>query len=358
MHIVHFCGALKGGPLTAIVDWTRQQITAGHHVSLIYSPLRDPVESFRADLAPEVALFSLEVQRDIHPVSDLRACRVLTDLLRRMRPDIVHLHSSKAGVIGRIAARLANVPSVYSTHGMAYLRTDVGLAARVVFFGLEWLLGPLGTMTIACSPSELRSMRAIPGRKMDIPNGIDLTSLPAPGSARLPHDGLLIALCGRITAQKNPQLACDIARATPREWQWAWLGDGDLRDLVLASGRIEVRGWMPHAAALAQLGEADVMVHTSSWEGMPIAVLEGMALGLPVVATDVVGNRDLVIPGETGFIARDAADFRRALNLLAESPDMRRRMGDAARRRVCDEFDQTRLAARWMALYESLRARR
>lgn len=93
------------------------------------------------------------------------------------------------------------------------------------------------------------------------------------------------------------------------------------------------------------------MVHTSSWEGMPIAMLEAMALGLPVVATDVVGNRDLVRPGETGYVARDVEEFLKALQKLAETPALRRKMGDAARAAVIQEYDQDQLAKRWQALY-------
>jgi len=356
MHILHFCGALKGGPLTAIAEWTRQQIAAGHRVSLVYSPLRDPLDSFRADLSPEVALFPLDVRRDIHPISDFRACLRLAGMLRDIRPDILHLHSSKAGAIGRIAGRLTGVPSVYSTHGMAYLRTDVGIFSRALYFVLEWVLGPVGTVSVACSPSELQSMRAIPGRKMDIPNGIDLAILPLPVE-RPGTDTLKIALCGRITAQKNPELACQIANLSPREWHWVWLGDGELGGMVAEAG-IAVSGWQQRAKAIAMLGASDVLLHTSSWEGMPIAILEAMALGLPVVATDVVGNRDLVIQDKTGFIAANAAGFVTALKTLAESPEKRCRMGSAGRRRVEQEFDQSKLASRWLALYENFRTKR
>jgi len=354
MYIVHFCGALKGGPLSAIAEWTRQQIIAGHRVSLVYSPLRDPVESFRGDLDARIGLIPLDVRREIDPAGDYRACRRLATILRQIRPDVLHLHSSKAGAIGRVAAWRVGVPAIYSTHGMAYLRTDVGWATRAMFYGLECLLGLSGATTVACSPSELRSMRFIPGAKMDIPNGVDLATLPAPVPAP-PHEGLDILLCGRITTQKNPELACRIAALSPPSWRWTWLGGGELEGLVQAGGRITVTGWIPRAEALARLKAGDVMVHTSSWEGMPIAVLEAMALGLPIVATNVVGNSDLVDPGKTGFIADDVTGFIAALTQLAASSELRQRMGREGRERVAENFDQATLSARWMALYGDVR---
>jgi glycosyltransferase involved in cell wall biosynthesis len=356
MHIVHIAGALMGGPLSAITEWTRLQVKAGHRVSLIYSPLRDPVESFRAALPAEVALYPLDMRRDIHPIADFRATRATAKLLRSLHPDIVHMHSSKAGALGRIAAWLTHTPSVYSPHGLAYLRTDVGILTRAFYFMLEWLLGLAGTVTVACSPSELEAMRSIPGAKTFIPNGIDFAAL-RPATAITARTKLRIVLCGRITAQKNPLLACAIAQASPPDWHWAWLGDGDMRDSVEHAGRIEVLGWTPRSEALDRLSASDVMVTTSSWEGMPIAVLEAMALGLPVVATDAVGNRDLIRSGENGFIATDVAGFLRALNCLAQSPELRRAMGEAGRQRVLNEYDQDKLGARWINLYARLCAK-
>jgi len=356
MHIVHFCGALKGGPLSAIAQWTRQQLAAGHDISLIYSPLRDPLESFQKDMPREVKLIPLEVQREIHPRSDFAAVRRLTRWLNRNRPDILHLHSSKAGAVGRIAARLARIPAIYSTHGVAFLRTDVGPPTRALFYGAEFLLGLIGTVTVACSASELEAMRRIPGRKIAIPNGVNLAELPPP-QPKAPHAGLNIVLCGRITAQKNPGLANRVAAASPPHWRWTWLGDGELRDMALAGGRIAVAGWMPRAEVLAQLAAADVMVHTSGWEGMPIAVLEAMSLGLPAVVTNVVGNRDLVVPGKTGFVADGEAGLLQALRSLDSNPDLRRQMGHAARQRVIEEFSLDRLGQTWLALYSEVAAR-
>ncbi len=356
MHIVHIAGALMGGPLSAITQWTRLQIEAGHRVSLIYSPLRDPVESFHAALPAEVALYPLDMRRDIHPVSDIRAIITLARLLRSLHPNIVHLHSSKAGALGRVAAWLTRIPSIYSPHGLAYLRTDVGTVTRALYFALEWLLGLAGTITVACSPSELEAMRGIPGTKAVIPNGVDFAALH-PAAKTIARARLQIVLCGRITAQKNPLLACAVAAASPPDWHWTWLGDGDMRDDVERAGRIEILGWMPRSEVLSRISASDIMVTTSSWEGMPIAVLEAMALGLPVVATNSVGNRDLVQSGETGFIATDIPGFLHALHCLALSPELRRRMGDAGRRRVMDEYDQDKLGAHWIELYTRLCAK-
>ena len=202
MHILHVAGALKGGPLSAVADWTRYQLAAGHKVSLVYSPVRDPLDTFRDALAAEIELHALEIPRDIRIATDYRACRKLVNIVRVTRPDVIHLHSSKSGAIGRIAAILCGTPTIYSPHGVSYLRTDVGILTRALYFALEWLLGCLGALTVACSPSELHALKLIPGRKLMIPNGIDLASIPdkKPRSA----DGFRIVLCGRITAQKNP----------------------------------------------------------------------------------------------------------------------------------------------------------
>jgi glycosyltransferase involved in cell wall biosynthesis len=353
MHVVHFCAALKGGPLSAIAPLIHRQVSAGWQVTLIYSPARDPVETFRSELPGGIELIPLDVYREIHPASDFAAGRKLTKWLKHRKPSIIHLHSSKAGAVGRIAARLAGVPTIYSPHAIAFLRRDVSVATRVMFYVLEWLLGLAGATTVACSSSELAAMRLLPGHKMMIPNGVDLAGLPSL-SAQPNRTYLNVILCGRITAQKNPKLACAIAEASSPHWRWTWLGGGDLEDLVKIRGRIAVTGWLSRGEVLAKLAAADVVVHTSSWEGMPIALLEAMGIGLPAVVTDVPGNRDVVDPTKTGFICRTLDDFVYALNILANEPALRRKMGDAARARVQRMFDLDRLQQRWISLYKEL----
>lgn len=358
MHIMHVAGALRGGPIRAIADWTSTQVRFGHKVSLVYSLSRDPIETFRGELSSEIKLHGIDMPREIVWRLDLKACRDLIALIRHVRPDVIHLHSSKAGAVGRVAARICNVPSVYSPHGLSYLRTDVGRPSRALYFALEYCGAMIGSCTVACSPSERDKLRWIPGYKGMIPNGIALDELPSLGvEDRQLNDAVNVIICGRIAAQKDPELACEIAAASPPHWRWHWIGDGEMREAVEKGGRIQVLGWLPREQVLDHMRRADILVHTSKWEGMPIAILEGMALGLPIVASNGTGTSDLIVAGETGYLAASVQEFRSALNRLAASADLRRRMGLAGRDRVEEVFDQRKLSVRWLEVYKCLLSR-
>lgn len=353
LHICHVALALKGGPLTLISDWIREQVRLGHRVSLVYSPLRDDVTEIQAVIPADVLLIPLAVSREVRPERDVRSVAALRRVLAGLRPDIIHNHCAKAGLVGRLTGRLMGIPTIYSPQGLAYLQRDVSWFSRALYFGVEWFLGRVGTMTVASSATELLHLRGVPGRKGMIPNGISLADfqdvVPAARSGRF-----RVVLCGRLSAQKNPAMAAAIAAAAPADWEWLWIGDGELRAEAEASGRIQVLGWLGRQEVLSLVASADVLLHMSLWEGMPMAILEAMALGRPVVASDVVGNKDLVVPGRTGFLVETVEDSVRAMTALAGSDALRRQMGDAGRAEVARTFDQSFLIRRWIDLYRDL----
>ena len=158
--------------------------------------------------------------------------------------------------------------------------------------------------------------------------------------------GAFVNLCQRLTDSRNG-LRC------------AWIGGGeeetavrrDLENMNLLA-KVELTGWLDAPQARRRMGGLDVFVHYSRWDGLPNVVLEAMALGLPVVASDIPGNRDAVIHGETGFLARSEVELLEYCLRLADDRDLRRRLGSAGRERVLREFDRTRALARLQELYQ------
>jgi glycosyltransferase involved in cell wall biosynthesis len=223
--------------------------------------------------------------------------------------------------LGRLAARIAGVPAIIHTpHGLHFLGQRNPFK-RQVFLRLEQVASRWGNHIVATSPSEqealLRWKIAPAAQIVQIGNGIDSDALPANTDAAalraaqgIPNDGPLIGTMARITAQKNPQLflhaAAQVAAQIPAA-RFVWIGDGDMaeqaRGLAGSLGiaeRVTFLGYREQGAALLPM--LDQFWLTSRFEGLPYALLEAMALGLPVVATDVVGNRDLVAAGRTGLL--------------------------------------------------------
>lgn len=358
LHLCHIVTGLLGGPAASVKYLTEAQLRAGHRVTVVYTPERDDPQAVRALFDPRVAVVPWRVKREIGP-GDLPALLRLVRLLAEMAPTVVHLHCSKAGALGRVAASLLRIPNVYSPRGIAISRRDVSRLTRSIYYGLEWILGRVGGPVVACSPGEREEVRKLAPQVKMIPNGLAVRDLDAlmgdeePARFSAADGRLHVAICGRIDAQKNPQGVARVAAAAPANWQFHWIGDGPQRALVEAAG-ITVHGWQERVAGLSLMRRCDALLHLSLWEGMPNAVLEAMALGLPVVASRIVGNKDLVLPGETGFLVEAdaaAADVVSTLSDLAADPALRAAFGAAGKRRIANSFDLEALCGRWNALY-------
>ncbi len=289
----------------------------------------------------------------------VRACRELHALIRRIRPDVVHCHSSKAGVYGRIAARLCGVPSVYTPHGYAFLRTDVSAPARAAFRGVEWLVARAGQAIAACGAEEYVFSRQLAGEGRTVVfvrNAVDLPVLDARvGTPSAVRDGnrVLAGTCGRAVPQRAPELFADIVSRLGDSVEWTWIGAAAGPPASLPPTVFRT-GWLDRAAALARMAELDIYVQTSRWEGLSYSILEAMALGKPVVATRIPSNEVVIEDGVTGLLGRDAGELADHVRRLAADADLRRRMGQAARACIAEHYDARRIYQAYADLYHHL----
>jgi hypothetical protein len=207
---------------------------------------------------------------------------------------------------------------------------------------------------LACSEGELEQARRISPRVVLVNNAIDVAALDS-AVASLPAraDGpLRVVTCARLSAQHIPDFFAQVAarlcrRGKPIEIEW--VGGGGTYPALAAAG-VRVTGWLPRTEALARLARADVYLHTSLWEGMPLAILEAMALRKPVVATDAIGNRDAVVHQQTGFLGRGVEEIAGYVEQCRDA-DLRQRMGQAGRQRLEAEFSLPRLLRQLSQLY-------
>jgi glycosyltransferase involved in cell wall biosynthesis len=270
-------------------------------------------------------------------------------------PDILHLHSSKAGVLGRIAARSVGLArrTFYSPRGLSFLQEDHSPLARTFYEKVEWAAARLGGTLVACSESEKELLRThLRSRRIAlVENGIDVDIVPAHsdrGDSRVQ-----IGIAGRITAARNPSLFARLARsAAAPDVDFTWIGGGEPADrLMLEQAGIRVTGWLPRATALAETSRLDLYLHPSLWEGMPVALIEAQVCGLPAVVTDVVGNRDVVLHGETGLIGSNPEELSAHLAQLVGDAPLRRKLGARAREIAMKRFDLRRVVDDYERLY-------
>jgi len=307
------------------------------------------------------------------PGTDARAFRALTGLLRSRRYDLVHLHSAKAGVVGRLAARIAGVPAVYTPHCFPFIQGFSERRDRVATL-VEKALAPLTATTICVCDWEreeaLRRGVGPDGRLTVVHNGC--AACPAdiePDPELLAFRGggqLAAALC-----HLRPQKSVDtLVEAAPRvleaapETRVAIVGDGPERArLEELAGRLGLRDH-PRFAMLGFQGPAarylaamDLYLLPSAWEAFPIGVLEAQACGVPQVATDVGGTGEAVDDATGRLVgARDPAALAGATIELLRNTDARGAMSDASRRRHAERFTVERTVARTAELYEETMA--
>lgn len=379
MRILHVIEATIAGVRThvqALATGLDQQ----RFQSVVACPLRRENafgdDQFVAFLAKAgVPVLPVPMRRSISPKDDLVSFARLAAILRRERFDIVHLHSSKAGFLGRLAAKAVGGSAVvYTPNGLSFL-ADQSRAKRRLYLTLEQLAGRLCDCIIAVSPSERETLirhRIAPDKKIaciylgidpdPLPKGFDRQALRA--TLGIPDGAYVIGTLARASAQKNPRLFVEAAALLLRdapEAYFIWCGDGELR--AEAEARAQELGiaarchFIGHREDAQQvLAAFDLFWLTSDYESFGMATTEAMALRLPVVATNVLGTCDVVVPNVTGILVppRDPAALAQASFGLLSDHARAQAFGNAGRARVLDRFTHQRMLGATASLYQSL----
>ena len=332
------------------------------------------IEEIRARAIPLTILPQL--LRQINPRNDLLALWKLTRLMQTQRYAIAHTHSSKAGVIGRLAARLAGVPViVHTVHGWSF-HDHMSPAKRKMYVLLERFAASFtGAMIVVAQPDIEKGLRAgigRPGQYHVIRSAIPLDKFDPATVDRdavrrelgLPPNAPVLGNVGRFSPQKNPldwvRVAGEVGRALP-DCHFLLVGDGPLRAdaeaALVAEGiaeRTVLTGLRRDVPRL--LAAMDVFLLTSLWEGLPRVIPQAMSMQVPVVANRADGTVEAIAHGETGFLAAPGdldALAQYCLTLLRE-PERRRALGERGRAFATREFDVREMVARIDRLYQEL----
>lgn len=368
-----------GGPALHVTYLARGLAERGYETTLVAGDVARGEESmaFVAERAGVEVVPLPGLSRELSPVRDALAAWRLARIIRAVRPDVVHTHTAKAGAVGRAAALLSGGrPVVVHTFHGHVLRGYFGRVGTLVFRAIETLLARFSDRLVAVSPEvrdELVALGVAPVEKFSVIRlGLELERrVTFDGDARevrhrhgIPADAFVVGWFGRMTAVKQTDDLIATLRTLREQGVDALLllvGDGDDRERLeeLAHELGVARhclflGYQQDVAAWFAVSDAVVL--TSASEGTPATLIEALAAGRPVVATNVGGVSDVVDDGETGFLvpARDTQALAAKLALLAGDPALRERMGTAARERVLRRYAVERLVADVDELYREL----
>lgn len=332
-HVVHATECLAGGVLSFLQRAVHELHSAGVRQTLVFSPRPDTPADVERLFPDDTQFVRTPAARGSHLSFVWHFSRALNEVVARQRPDAVHLHSTKAGFVGRLALRLGRLGArcYYSPHGLPYLNRR-----RPAASGAYWLLERAAAfahhLPVACGPGEAGLLARLGRRPFVLENPVADSFFDI---ERCETQPLRVLSVGRLCEQKGSERFTELAmRFQIEEWpaEFVWVGAGEAaRAAQLAGAGVSLPGWLGPAQLRDELAHAAVYVQTSHWEGMPLSLIEAMAAGLPAVVTDAVGNRDAIDHGRTGFVAHSPEQLVDRVRMLLADPALRTRMGEAAR---------------------------
>lgn len=385
MHVVHIITRLivGGAQENTLLTVEDQQQLHGDRVTLITGPGLGPEGSLepRAQAAGVDLRLVPEFRRNLHPWRDWSSYRTLIRLLQEIRPEIVHTHSSKAGILGRRAANQLGIPVVHTIHGAAF-HYGQKWYAKSLYRWLERQAGP-GTakfISVADAMTDQYVAAGVAPREkfVTISSGFDVEPFLNPPRSRetvrrelgIADDEVVIGKVGRLFPLKGHEFviaaAGEVLQRNPRV-RFLFVGDGILRgefeSQLNAAGlrdRFVFTGLVPPTQIPELLHAMDIVVHTSVWEGLARVLPQGLIAGKPVVSYDVDGAREVVIPGETGFLLppQSIPELVDALCELAADAALRERLGAAGRARFTDQFRHQTMTRRIREVYAEVLGKR
>lgn len=383
MHICHIITRLiVGGAQENTILTCRGLHERGHRVTLITGPEAGPegqlLEEARATGYEVLALRNM--RRAVNPLADRRAYDQLLDVLRQSRPDVVHTHSSKAGIIGRFAAHRARVPAVVHTiHGMSFNRTQSWMEQATYRF-LERRAAKMTHRLVAVADAMIdQSVEAgiaprekfrtvYSGMQTDwfSPELYDRRAIRQ--SWGFGDEHVVVGTIARLFRNKGyekliPAMADAAARCAAL--RFVWVGDGaqraDYEEELAFRGladKTRLTGLVAPNEVACMAAGMDVLVHASQWEGLPRAAVQALLMKVPVISFDIDGAPEVVIPGQTGVLVplNDLDALAAAMVELAGDAERRQRFGEIGRQTCIRQFDWRYMVEQLEAVYRDLLA--
>jgi glycosyltransferase involved in cell wall biosynthesis len=348
--ILYFVEAMGGGVFTYIVELSNK-LSEKYDVFVAYGLRRQTPENYQEYFNPSVHLIKVEnYSRSLNLWSNLKAIKEMKEIEQSVHPDVIHLHSSIAGALGRVAFDGKNVPLYYTPHGYSFLMSNYGLFRRTAYRLVEKFCAHRNCTTISCSYGEHMETLKLTSRAIYINNGINIKTLQKLAKSvreRPANRKLTVFTLGRICYQKDPELFNEIAGCFP-DAEFIWIGDGEIRDR-LTNKNIRVTGWLERLSALEIAMHSDVFLLTSRWEGLPMSLLESMYLEKLCIVSDVIGNHDVIKNGVNGYVCRSIEEFKTAIASYQDTSA--KVMIDNAKRDVIEHYNTDVMGEKYSEIY-------
>lgn len=309
------CEAFGGGVFTYVSQLCNDMVD-DFEVYLAYSIRPQTPKNYKEFLNKRVHLIEVKnfnakgltnISNDLKVIKELRAIE------EKVKPDIIHLHSSVAGGIGRLAFKGKNNTVVYTPHGYAHILMGSGMKCKM-YGVMEAILGTISNaITLTCCESEDKVAKSLTKRTAYIETGVNLADLSASldGIEPVKNEKFTVFTLGRACVQKQPQLFNQIAELVP-EARFVWIGNGELEN-ELTAPNMEVTGWKPRKEALAMAKGADAFILCSLGEAIAMSLIENMYIKKLILVSNVMGNKSVIHDGVNGYVCDKAEDYAKRI---------------------------------------------
>ncbi|MCX7418869.1 MAG: glycosyltransferase family 4 protein [Planctomycetia bacterium] len=378
MNVVHFItrliiGGAQENTLLTVEDQHRDY---GDQVTLVTGPGLGPEGSLEDRARRGGFGFRVlpKLHRAIRPWQDWRAYRAMIEMLREIKPQIVHTHSSKAGIIGRAAAAKLGIPAVHTIHGASFHYGQSVLAYEAYRLAEQWAAKRcVKIISVADAMTEQYAAAGIASKEkfVTISSGMEVEPFLSPPRQRdvvrrelgIGSGDVVIGKIARLFHLKGHEFVIAAAQKIVLEHpntKFLFVGNGILReryqqyiDSLGLTKNFIFTGLVPPDRVPELIHAMDIVVHTSLWEGLARVLPQGLIAGKPVVSYDVDGAREVVISGENGYLLppQSVEELSHALSILVADPALRASFGNAGRDRFTDQFRHQTMTRRIREVY-------
>lgn len=311
--IMMVCEAFGGGVFTYVTQLCNDMCDS-FEVYLVYSVRPQTPKNYKEFLDSRIHLIEIATFGNLKNIkNDIKVIKELRQIEDEVNPDIIHLHSSIAGGLGRIAFHGKKNTVLYTPHGYSFILMGKGKKS-IVYRMLESFLGKhTNAITLTCCESEDEIARTICKRTSYIETGVNLEDLSKSldGIPSIKNDVFTVFTLGRACTQKQPRLFNRIAELVP-EAKFLWIGNGELEKDLIASN-VEVTGWKPRKEALALAKGADAFVLCSLGEAVAMSLIENMFIKKLILVSNTMGNKSVIQNCVNGYICEKAEDYAKRI---------------------------------------------
>lgn len=350
MKILHVVEPFATGVLSFIQELSGQQVNKGHEVYIAYGVRigtpRNVEEMFDSRIHMiRVRAFHGALKSILNP----KAYKEVYSIYNNIKPDVVHLHSSASGFVGRLTIPCSKTKVFYTPHGYSFLSDNTPWLLRKAFWYIEKIAASFKSVTIACSEREYQDVQKITKHSTYVNNGVNVNAL---GQYMKPinfDEDIVVCTSGRIIHQKDPILFNQIAERLPHI-RFIWIGEGEMQDALVAPN-ITVTGWKSREETLSIVGSANFFILTSFGEGLSVSLLEAMALKRICIVRNVRGCKDVIRNGENGFLCDDVDGFTSTIENVIHNQLAGQKAIEGAYNDILTKYNSKLMADKYLNAY-------